>query len=128
MESWLYLGYCIHFFYISTFILDYNKSGEESEEFDDLNSSNVFLKISYKLKKKGRKCQWSETLVNIIDLVDIIVENDKYRHKFLMTNARNPTRGHYMDYVVKELKERCVGQGEVLLIRIKPVKSFAIVW
>ena len=45
-----------------------------------------------------------------------------------MTNARNPTKGHYMDYVVKELKERCVGQGEVLLIRIKPVKSFAIVW
>ena len=72
---------------------------------------NVFLKKSNKLKKKGRKCQWSETLVN--DLVDIIVENDKYRQKLLMTNTKNAKNGQYMDCVVKELKERCVDRGEV---------------
>ena len=86
-------------------------SDEESEEFDDLNSSNVFLKKNNKLKKKGRKCQCSETLLN--DLVDINVENDKHSQKLLMTNTKNAKNDQYMDCVVKELKERCVDQGEV---------------
>ena len=90
---------------------DYIKSGEASEEFDDLNSSNVFLKKKNKLKKKGRKCQWSETLGK--DLVNIIVENDKYRQKLLMTSTKNPKSSRYIDCVVKELKERCVDRGEV---------------
>ena len=63
------------------------------------------------MKKKGRKCHWSETLVN--DLLDITVENDKYRPKLLMTNIKNAKNSQYMDYVVKELKERCVDRGEV---------------
>ena len=56
------------------------------------------------MKKKGRKCHWSETLVN--DLLDITVENDKYRPKLLMTNIKNAKNSQYMDYVVKELNER----------------------
>ena len=63
------------------------------------------------MKKKGRKCQWNETLVNY--LVDIVVENDKYRQKLLMANTKNAKNGQYMDCVVKELKERCVDRGEV---------------
>ena len=86
-------------------------SDEESEEFDDLNSSNVFLKKHNKLKEKGRKCQCSETLLN--DLVDINVEHDKHSQKLLMTNTKNAKNGQYMDCVVKELNERCVDQGEV---------------
>ena len=63
------------------------------------------------MKKKGRKFQWSETLVN--DLVDIIVENDKYRQKLLMANTKNAKNGQYIDCIVKELKKRCVDRGEV---------------
>ena len=44
--------------------------------------------------------------------MDIIVENDKYRQKLLMTNIKNAKNGQYMDCVVKELKERCVDRGE----------------
>ena len=86
------------------------KSGEESEEFDDLNSSNVFLKKNNKLKKKGRKCQRSETLVN--DLVDIILENDKNRQKFLMTNK-------YKEWKVRSVFGlRCKGiEGERCRLR-----------
>ena len=114
MKSWHYLGFAFIFYIFLLLSLsdeDYNKSGEECEEFDDLNSSNVFLKKSNKLKKKGRKCQWSETLVN--DLVDIVVEIDKCWEKLLMTNTKNTKNGQYMDCVVKELKERCADQGEV---------------
>ena len=90
---------------------DYNnKSGEESEECDDLDSSHILLKKKKKLKKKCRKCQWSETVVN--DLADIIEENDKYRQKLLTADTENAKNGQYMDCVVKELKERCVGRGE----------------
>ena len=63
------------------------------------------------MKKKGRKCHWSETLVN--DLLDITVENDKYRQKLLMTNIKNAKNSQYMDCVVKELQDRCVDRGEV---------------
>ena len=68
--SWLLQSFVIYFcFYLR--VMKTNKSGET---FDDLNSSNIFLKKNSKLKKKGRKCQWSETPVN--NLVDIFVEND----------------------------------------------------
>ena len=63
------------------------------------------------MKKKGRKCQWSETLVN--DQVDIIVENGKYRQKLPMTNTKNAKNGQHLDCVVKEFKERCVDWGKV---------------
>ena len=53
------------------------------------------------VKKKGRKGTWKETLVN--DLVDIILENDTYRTKLLLTNAKN---GIYYDQVVNEMKEK----------------------
>ena len=57
------------------------KTVEVSEECDDIDSarhrsSNAFLKKKKKFKKKGTKCQCSETIVK--DLVDIIDKNDKY--------------------------------------------------
>ena len=47
------------------------------------------------VKRKGRKCTWKETLVN--DLVDIILENDTYRTKLLLTNMKNAQNGIYYD-------------------------------
>ena len=54
--------------------------------------------------KKGRIGQWPKHLAD--DLVDIILDNDKYKEKLLLTN------GQYYDKVVKELKERCSERGE----------------
>ena len=45
------------------------------------------------VKRKGRKGTRKETLVN--DLVDIILENDTYRAKLLLTHVKNAKNGIY---------------------------------
>ena len=40
------------------------------------------------------------------DLVDIILENDTYRTKLLLTNVKNAKNGIYYDQVVNKMKER----------------------
>ena len=62
------------------------------------------------VERKGRKCTWKETLVN--DLVDIILENDTYRTKLLLTNVKNAKNGIYYDQVVNKMKERCKTREE----------------
>ena len=69
----------------------------------------MFKKVNTK-NRKGRKCQWKESFVD--DLVDIIVENEKYRQKLLLTNVKNAKNGQYMESVVKEIQERCTERGE----------------
>ena len=92
--SWLLLSFF-------TFVLssqndqDYDKLDEESEEHDGLHSSNVFLKRKNKLKKKGRKYHGSENLVN--DLVDIAVENNKYKQKYKECKERSLSEGFLFD-------------------------------
>ena len=70
----------------------------------------MFKKGNAKKNRKGRKCQWKESFVSDID--DIIVENEKYRQKLLLTNVKNAKNGQYMETVVKEIQERCTERGE----------------
>ena len=70
----------------------------------------MFKKGNAKKNRKGRKFQWKESFVD--DLVDIIVENEKYRQKLLLTNVKNAKNGQYMESVVKEIQERCTERGE----------------
>ena len=42
----------------------------------------------------------------------MIVENEKYRQKSLLTNVRNAKNGQYMESTAKEIKERCTEHGE----------------
>lgn len=41
------------------------------------------------------------------DLVDIILENDKYKEKLLLTNIKNVKNSQYYSRVIEEVKERC---------------------
>ena len=41
------------------------------------------------------------------DLVDIILENEKYRQKLLLTNVKNAKNGQYMKSVVKDSRKTC---------------------
>ena len=41
------------------------------------------------------------------DLVDIILENEKYRQKLLLTNVKNAKNGQYMESVVKDSRKTC---------------------
>ena len=70
----------------------------------------MFKKGKAKKNRKGRKCQWKESFVD--DLVDIIVENEKYRQKLLLTNVKNAKNGQYIESVVKEIQERCTERDE----------------
>ena len=73
------------------------------DENDDL-SPNVFNKKKQK-KKKGQRGQWPEALVN--DLVDVILENEKFKEKLLLTNVKNVKNSHSYVEVFQEIKERC---------------------
>ena len=46
------------------------------------------------------------------DLVDIILENDTYRTKLLLTNVKNAKIGIYYDQAIIEMKERCKTREE----------------
>ena len=70
----------------------------------------MFKKGKAKENKKGRKYQWKESFVD--DLVDIKVENEKYRQMLLLTNVKNAKNGQYMESVVKEIQERCAELGQ----------------
>ena len=67
--------------------------------------SKLFKKGKAKKNRKGRKCQRKENFVD--DLVNLIVENEKYRQKLLLTNVKNAKNGQYMESAVKEIQERC---------------------
>ena len=47
---------------------------------------------------------WPE--IAVTDLVDIILENEKYKTKLLLTNTKNVKSGVYHDQVITELKKR----------------------
>ena len=70
----------------------------------------MFKKGKAKENRKGRKYQWKESFVD--DLVDIKVENEKYRQMLLLTNVKNAKNGQYMESVVKDIQERCTELGE----------------
>ena len=57
-------------------------------------SLRSILRIKTKKAKKSRRNQWPEHFVD--DLVDIILENEKYKEKLLLTNVKNVKNGqHY---------------------------------
>ena len=62
------------------------------------------MKKRKKSAKRGRKCLWSE--IAVTNLVDIILENEKYKTKLLLTNTKNVKNGVYYDQVITELKKR----------------------
>ena len=71
---------------------------------DDANPEGAqFMKKRKKSPKRGRKCLWSE--IAITNLVDIILENEKYKTKLLFTNTKNVKNGIYYDQVITELKK-----------------------
>ena len=56
---------------------DAESGEEEEEEQEEEEITEEYFKNKNKKGKKGRRNQWPEHLVD--DLVDIILENDKYK-------------------------------------------------
>ena len=55
-----------------------------------------------KSTKRGRKCSSPE--IAVTNLVDEILENEKYKIKLWLTNTNNVKNGVYYDQVITELK------------------------
>ena len=45
------------------------------------------------MKKLGRKCTWDDVTIN--DLVDIILENETFKKKLLLTNVKKVKTSEY---------------------------------
>ena len=64
---------------------------------------------------KGRRGQWTEHLAD--DLVDIILDNNKYKEKLLFANVKNVKNSQYYHEIIEELKEKCSERGSIPLQR-----------
>ena len=63
----------------------FENGDSESERFDPVFTSSI------KKKKAGRNSFWQEEIVN--DLIDIIVDDETLKKKFLLTNVKNTKNG-----------------------------------
>ena len=91
---------------------------EEVSSEEDENSEN---KAEKKVNKRGRKCSWPEDTVT--DLVDIILESEKYKSKLLLTNTKNVKNGIYYGEVIDEMKKRSAARNEVFLYNVAQTRS-----
>ena len=95
------------------------ESGEEEEEEEDEEEEEIteeYFKNKNKKGKKGRKNHWPEQLVD--DIVDIILENDKYKEKLLLTNVKNVKNGQHYSKVIAKIKERCKVREEQYVFNV----------
>eukprot|EP00794_Sanderia_malayensis_P021050 gene21050-23105_t len=82
-------------------------SDEENSSDDNAELNKINYGIVTKKKgenKKGRKCVWKESFVD--DLVDVILDNQKYKEKRLLANTRNKFK-------------RCVGLRREAALKVK---------
>ena len=82
---------------------------------EDVETTKEEKKIS---KKRGRKCSWPEEAVTY--LVDILLENEIFKTKFLLTNTKNAkNRLHYQE-VIDEMRKRSADRDkEFFLMSVK---------
>ena len=80
-----------------------SKSGFESPECT-LSEESV-ISSSKPRKKKGRRVQWPEDMVD--DLVDIICESDYFKRKLIFTNNKAQENKKVYERAIKILKEQC---------------------
>ena len=91
--------------------LDMEKTRNSHSEVDSEEDEEVsrilgkFMKKNSKKQKVGRKPQWTTILAK--EVVDIILENDKFKEKSLLTNVKNSKNSQYYLQVIDELKDRC---------------------
>lgn len=98
---------------INKLTFTHNAVGQDdyaSEEEDEVEQIEQAIRNKGKKKKVGRRGQWPESFVD--DLVDIILEDDKFKEKLLMTNVKNVKNSQYYLKVIEEMKKRCSERGE----------------
>ena len=72
---------------------DHSRCSNESEEDDEGEIPVEELFKKPEKGKKGRKRQWTEHLAD--EFVDVILNNDKYKGKLLLSKVKNVKNGQY---------------------------------
>ena len=72
-------------------------------------------------QKVGRKQQWPTEIVN--DLVDVILDNENFKTKLLMTNTKNVKNSEYYNKAILEVKERCKERNVVFSYDLKQTRD-----
>ena len=92
-------------------------SGEEAGELSPGVAGTRGKEKKKRKSRKGEKChkQWWTKLI-----VDIILKNDKFKNKLLLTNVKNVKNGHYYEQVKDESKKD-VKRGMPSKINLKNV-------
>ena len=57
------------------------------------------------------------------DLVDIILENEKYKEKLLLTNVKKVKNTQYYTKVVEEMKDRCKERDEEYIFNVPQTRQ-----
>ena len=87
---------------------------------DDSDKENEESQIIIIKKKAGRKSQWEEI---VDDLFNIILENEQYTRKLLLTNTKKVRNAECMKYVLSELRSRCIKHGCDLFYNVWQTKA-----
>ena len=93
---------------------DDDNDNDDDDDIDEHLSWSLLAKKKSKKcskNKSGRKAKWSESLLG--DLVDIVISNDYYKTKLILTNTINQKNGEIYKKLVVELKERAAVRNEV---------------
>ena len=72
-------------------------------------------------KGRGRKAQWTESLLN--DMADIIVSNDYLKNKLIFTNSKNQKNSEVYQKVLNELKKRTEARDEDFPFTVKQLRT-----
>lgn len=116
--SWVYIKTCENLVpqYLKLLFIFLSAVDSDDDEDDEDESLNLGLfekkKKSQKCSKNksGRKAKWSQSLLG--DLVDIVISNDYYKNKLILTNTKNQKNGEIYKKVLVELKERAAVRNE----------------
>ena len=96
------------------FLSAVDSDDDDEDDEDESLSRGLFEKKKKSQKcsknKSGRKAKWSQSLLG--DLVDIVISNDYYRNKLILTNTKNQKNGEIYKKVLVELKERAAVRNE----------------
>ena len=81
---------------------EFRYSNESSSEDEEI----CISKGKQKAKgRAGRKSQWPEAVLN--DLIDVILNNETYKRRLILTNTKNSTNSEIYQAVIEEVKSRC---------------------
>lgn len=96
------------------FLSAVDSDDDDEDDEDESLSRGLFEKKKKSQKcsknKSGRKAKWSQSLLG--DLVDIVISNDYYKNKLILTNTKNQKNGEIHKKVLVELKERAAVRNE----------------